>query len=547
MAIIGTKVNHLVGDSPMPSMNLAPGTLYYVKQSDGQYVIYLAEDATTARRITTILDSAPSTNGSGNIATGDTIVSAFGKVQGRLNALEEKSASMFSVKGTIGTGGTVTSLPANPKTGDAYRVITEGTYGDHEVEVNDWLVCSFGGSNPTWVVLQGNIELDDVAITATSDNNGYNISISGSGIDTSVSIPYASASEGGFMSSTQATKLAGIEAGANAYSLPTANGSTLGGVKLSDATNNTSNASSGVAATPKAVKDAYDLANSKWTYNEATIKTVKVDNAAAADKATSDGNNNDIASTYFRKTNNGTDIPQRVDNSTSFERDVTFGASIIVGDDMVPNGNNGADIGTSELKFGTVYAETFDGTASYANIASTANKTKGKLTASDGSTSTTFDGSSDVTINKATLGLGNVENTADADKEVKHADSAEQLDVAPSLSANGNKIKVTAGGKSSNELTVPFATNATNATNAENAENATNATNATNAEKATVATQIQGESETVHYSYNDFTFRGGYNGTASDIIDELNGTTAIAVNAEQIAEAADAALTWSTW
>lgn len=40
----------------------------------------------------------------------------------------------------------------------------------------------------------------------------------------------------------------------------TATGETAGKVKLSDATNETSDASSGVAATPKAVKAAYDAA-----------------------------------------------------------------------------------------------------------------------------------------------------------------------------------------------------------------------------------------------------------------------------------------------
>ena len=40
----------------------------------------------------------------------------------------------------------------------------------------------------------------------------------------------------------------------------TATGETAGNVKLSDATNETSDASSGVAATPKAVKAAYDAA-----------------------------------------------------------------------------------------------------------------------------------------------------------------------------------------------------------------------------------------------------------------------------------------------
>lgn len=45
---------------------------------------------------------------------------------------------------------------------------------------------------------------------------------------------------------------------ATTYTLPTATSSVLGGVKLSDSTNSTSSASDGVAATPKAVKDAYN-------------------------------------------------------------------------------------------------------------------------------------------------------------------------------------------------------------------------------------------------------------------------------------------------
>lgn len=44
------------------------------------------------------------------------------------------------------------------------------------------------------------------------------------------------------------------------YTLPTGNASTLGGVKLSDDTNNSSNNVGGVAATPLAVKSAYDRA-----------------------------------------------------------------------------------------------------------------------------------------------------------------------------------------------------------------------------------------------------------------------------------------------
>lgn len=47
------------------------------------------------------------------------------------------------------------------------------------------------------------------------------------------------------------------------YTLPTGNASTLGGVKLSDSTSSTSSTSGGIAATPKAVKDAYD-ASTEW-------------------------------------------------------------------------------------------------------------------------------------------------------------------------------------------------------------------------------------------------------------------------------------------
>ena len=45
------------------------------------------------------------------------------------------------------------------------------------------------------------------------------------------------------------------------YTLPTANASTKGGVKLSDSVSSTSAASSGIAATPKAVKTVYDIAD----------------------------------------------------------------------------------------------------------------------------------------------------------------------------------------------------------------------------------------------------------------------------------------------
>ena len=67
-------------------------------------------------------------------------------------------------------------------------------------------------------------------------------------------------------------KLDGIEAGANNYTLPTANNNTLGGVTLSDSTSSESGVDDGVAATPKAVKSAYDLASNALPKAGGTIE-----------------------------------------------------------------------------------------------------------------------------------------------------------------------------------------------------------------------------------------------------------------------------------
>jgi hypothetical protein len=59
------------------------------------------------------------------------------------------------------------------------------------------------------------------------------------------------------------------------YTLPTGNASTLGGVKLSDSTSSTSSTNGGVAATPKAVKDAYDASTEWVSLTVSSVYTVK--------------------------------------------------------------------------------------------------------------------------------------------------------------------------------------------------------------------------------------------------------------------------------
>lgn len=85
-------------------------------------------------------------------------------------------------KGTIGTGGTVTSLPtSNVKVGDTYRVITAGTYASQECEVGDLIIAT--ATTPTWTVAQTNI---DGAITSISSGTG--ISVTGSGSSRTVGL-----------------------------------------------------------------------------------------------------------------------------------------------------------------------------------------------------------------------------------------------------------------------------------------------------------------------------------------------------------------------
>lgn len=72
------------------------------------------------------------------------------------------TADAMIYKGTIGTGGTVTSLPSTTaKTGWTYKVITAGSYAGQTCEVGDMIVCLTDGSSSvaaTWTVIQTNID-----------------------------------------------------------------------------------------------------------------------------------------------------------------------------------------------------------------------------------------------------------------------------------------------------------------------------------------------------------------------------------------------------
>lgn len=80
-------------------------------------------------------------------------------------------------KGTLGTSGTVTALPASHKPGDTYRVITAGTYAGQPCEVGDLVICITKGTSANdahWTVAQNNL---DGAVTGPSSATDAHVAV----------------------------------------------------------------------------------------------------------------------------------------------------------------------------------------------------------------------------------------------------------------------------------------------------------------------------------------------------------------------------------
>ncbi len=85
-----------------------------------------------------------------------------GNVEARIAALEATFASGIRQKGTVGTGGTVETLPADSYTqGDMYIVKTGGTYAGQVCEPGDLILCiktfEEEAADTDWTVVQNNV------------------------------------------------------------------------------------------------------------------------------------------------------------------------------------------------------------------------------------------------------------------------------------------------------------------------------------------------------------------------------------------------------
>lgn len=116
----------------------------------------LAAKAPLASPAFTGTPTAPTPGASVN----DTQIATTSFVQALINS-KIAAADAMIFKGTIGTDGTITALPATHSTGWTYKVITAGTYAGAKCEVGDMIVCLKDGTadnNADWTVIQANID-----------------------------------------------------------------------------------------------------------------------------------------------------------------------------------------------------------------------------------------------------------------------------------------------------------------------------------------------------------------------------------------------------
>ena len=77
-------------------------------------------------------------------------------------------------KGTLGTSGTITALPASHEAGDTYRVITAGTYAGKYCEVGTLIICVNDGTaaaDADWTSVETNEDGAVVGPSSSTENS----------------------------------------------------------------------------------------------------------------------------------------------------------------------------------------------------------------------------------------------------------------------------------------------------------------------------------------------------------------------------------------
>ena len=174
------------GTSPT---SLSANTTYTLKTGGTTFVFKTPVDtqythpsgtATTAAAVKVGSDSL------GHVVLGDAITASdigaatSGHNHDTVYAKKSELASLVAAtdamvfKGTLGTNGTITSLPADHTRGDTYRVITPNTYAGVKCEEGDLVICLNTGTtsnNADWTVAQTNIDGAVIGPSTTVDGD----------------------------------------------------------------------------------------------------------------------------------------------------------------------------------------------------------------------------------------------------------------------------------------------------------------------------------------------------------------------------------------
>lgn len=112
------------------------------------------------------------------VTTADQVKTADGgNVEAKIASLQAAFASGVRPCGTVGTGGTVETLPADSyKLGDLYVVKTGGTYAGQVCEPGDLILCikdyaEEGAADTDWTVIQNNIDRAVTGPASAADGN----------------------------------------------------------------------------------------------------------------------------------------------------------------------------------------------------------------------------------------------------------------------------------------------------------------------------------------------------------------------------------------
>ncbi len=306
-------------------------------------------------------------------------------------------------KGSLGTGGTITALPVNgtAQIGDTYKVITAGTYAGLTAKVGDTFICdSKTSSANTWVLIPSGDEPSGT-VTSVAMTVPTGLSVTGSPITTSGTLAISFAS---------------------GYSIPTT--AKQGNWDTAYSTVTTSQTKNKVFASPSNASGApsfralvaADIPNLDWS-KITSGKPTNLSGYGITDAQPLDADLTAIAGLtgttgVLKKTAANTWALDTNIETYAGNGNTAYG---YFSNGILPVGKGGTNK-SSWTQYGVVYASASTTLAQVSNNTTATRKFLRMTGTGSAAAAPAWD-----TVTKSDVGLGNVDNTADADKAVLSA------------------------------------------------------------------------------------------------------------------------------